>query len=1075
MEEFRDELFDIFVESTEDMGIMYNSYESLLGVTSNFMDVIETGVDKLVKDPDKSDIDISSDITKFKKDIKKNFTPAPIEINKIGSTISKVKKFKKELESLLKRYGALKNKISFGGNYFRAVVAKPKVYSKEINADNYEKINQNIRAVNRGMDWVEKALLDLFNFADQDLNILTVVNTVYGKKHIYESVPNGVILEDDAQIVGMLPGAGNPKMEYAPYEVNTRDKKTGKAPTYIDRNHDMASYGEDEPEEKPKDLEDYRRPSAPKVEPEEDEEIKPYDGEPDHETNPVTKPTVPSTQPSTAEAKAINNYYYNYINSMNRTHDDHSVHTKDDHSMHDSGNNNNQYGKKKEDDFHAVESADMFTLDIGIPEPIMESKVSDKNAIVKLIKSKTPISLKDLEALDGPFDGGDDRKPIDPTVIYLKYPEDEKKLIPIEITEANNIIQDIKNKKEAKNILAQIIEDRIKSGKVATMSIDDLPDWDEPPKDDKVKTESAEDLKAELVELKAFLASLKSMGKDNQAAKLIEIQIKNTEARIDEIENELQSLNEATDVAKDFVDKAFDLAKKYGNDQSLPDSIEAAMKDAKDKLASLIKQEKEILDIPDNTEKLAKIREDIAYYKALLHGYEKGKSMLTEAANNIEVYDKASWYQGDDVQKAIIRMTAILNFFNKLDMLTEEGKEVLAHGLFDDSSIHSIMFNDEANKFLSKYINKMIKYVYNEKNVWWIEDFWKEFQNSLLGEKYGIPDSIKFTINGKSGSSEFTFKARYQTYKDTEITCKLLVDALTNGTLDPKYVNTIAERLEKYIEDSAYEVGEESKLSDDIYVNINTFNVYGTAFYVKDKGHIGFGMEFSLDEEHGVGIDVNLETGKVIIGQNPIAFEHSSWVDYTKESVMTEEVGDADDMKPQSDHPVRDALIDIDRKTTKVQQGVKKGVQDIQNVGRAAMKPVNRAKQWISNMVSNWKDADETKVKERLADPHTRSNLYTALKKCIEIGALFKAGILLNPFFLFLTITRGIGKNKREYRIRNEMIGELKTELQVIDEKIKDADQKGDNKAKYQLMRFKNEINKKLLRVGGEKSWKKII
>ena len=82
---------------------------------------------------------------------------------------------------------------------------------------------------------------------------------------------------------------------------------------------------------------------------------------------------------------------------------------------------------------------------------------------------------------------------------------------------------------------------------------------------------------------------------------------------------------------------------------------------------------------------------------------------------------------------------------------------------------------------------------------------------------------------------------------------------------------------------------------------------------------------------------------------------------------------------------------------------------------------------------------------------------------------------MLNPVFLFLSVTKGVGRHKKEFRIRNEMIGELKTELQVIDEKIKDADRAGDNKAKYQLMRLKNEINKKLLRVGGDKQWKKIL
>lgn len=193
------------------------------------------------------------------------------------------------------------------------------------------------------------------------------------------------------------------------------------------------------------------------------------------------------------------------------------------------------------------------------------------------------------------------------------------------------------------------------------------------------------------------------------------------------------------------------------------------------------------------------------------------------------------------------------------------------------------------------------------------------------------------------------------------------------------------------------------------------------------------------------------------------------------DSSFNEAVGDADDGRPESDHPIKDTLQDIDKELTKHQQKAKKKVQDIQNVGRAFMKPAKRTEQWISNMVYNWKDADETRIKEKMADPHARSNLFTAIKKAIVGGSLLKAGLLLNPVFLFLSVTKRAGKNKREFRIRNEMIGELKTELSIIDEKIKDADRLGDTKAKYRLMRLKNEINKKLLRVGGDKQWKKFI
>ena len=150
------------------------------------------------------------------------------------------------------------------------------------------------------------------------------------------------------------------------------------------------------------------------------------------------------------------------------------------------------------------------------------------------------------------------------------------------------------------------------------------------------------------------------------------------------------------------------------------------------------------------------------------------------------------------------------------------------------------------------------------------------------------------------------------------------------------------------------------------------------------------------------------------------------------ESVLMEDgddapqVGDADDDKPESDHPIRDVMLDLDQKSVKVQQKAKKAVQGVVQTGKAIAKPVVRTKDWISNMVMEWRDKDETKVKEKMAEPQQRKGLVNALRKAIRIGALAKAGILLNPIFIFLTATKKIGDNKKSYRLRNEMIGELK-------------------------------------------------
>ena len=193
------------------------------------------------------------------------------------------------------------------------------------------------------------------------------------------------------------------------------------------------------------------------------------------------------------------------------------------------------------------------------------------------------------------------------------------------------------------------------------------------------------------------------------------------------------------------------------------------------------------------------------------------------------------------------------------------------------------------------------------------------------------------------------------------------------------------------------------------------------------------------------------------------------------ESVMHEAVGDADDQKPSSDNHIQDAMTDLDRKLTSTQQAVKKKVQGVVNTSRTIAKPFKRTSMWISKMVANWKDANENDIKEKMADPRQRSNLFNAFKSAIKYGSLMKAGLLLNPIILYLTLSKRWNRSSKEFRIRNEMIGELKAELEILTVKIQDADRAGDNKAKYQLMRFKNELNKKLIRVSGTEVMAKMV
>ena len=127
----------IFTETSENLGLLYNSYKDLPEIINKFLKVSEDAVDKLLEDPKNNRIDLKNDISKFKNDINKKFEPSPIQMNKIKSLKQSISSIRSTLDKILNKYAKLRNRVSFGGNYLRAIVKRPKVYSKEVDYDSY--------------------------------------------------------------------------------------------------------------------------------------------------------------------------------------------------------------------------------------------------------------------------------------------------------------------------------------------------------------------------------------------------------------------------------------------------------------------------------------------------------------------------------------------------------------------------------------------------------------------------------------------------------------------------------------------------------------------------------------------------------------------------------------------------------------------------------------------------------------------------------------------------------------------------------------------------------------------------
>jgi len=185
MNEF--ENLNLFMESNENIGILFNSYKERQVSIKNFLGLVEEKISILLKDPVSTNINIDNDIENFKLSMKDELVPEPININDISVLKKDIQKYRSEIDVILRKFSGLKKKISFGGNWYRFAINRPKVYLKDIDNDNHSQINDNIRRINRALDWIENSLISLYNLIDQDLNILNVVNIVYNKHHIYES------------------------------------------------------------------------------------------------------------------------------------------------------------------------------------------------------------------------------------------------------------------------------------------------------------------------------------------------------------------------------------------------------------------------------------------------------------------------------------------------------------------------------------------------------------------------------------------------------------------------------------------------------------------------------------------------------------------------------------------------------------------------------------------------------------------------------------------------------------------------------------------------------------------------
>ena len=171
-----------------------------------------------------------------------------------------------------------------------------------------------------------------------------------------------------------------------------------------------------------------------------------------------------------------------------------------------------------------------------------------------------------------------------------------------------------------------------------------------------------------------------------------------------------------------------------------------------------------------------------------------------------------------------------------------------------------------------------------------------------------------------------------------------------------------------------------------------------------------------------------------------------------------------------------------------VQKGVNK-MKDSQSNTKRAMLPVKKSLDPLINMFNNTinkiKEMDKKERTERIITGEFRLKLVGFIKKGIiglgslglgvgtaKVVAKGAVNAILSPAKLGGLIVIAIGilvgvaiDKKVDAKHRRRILNDLKSELEIVNEKIEDAKSENDKKAKYELMRIRNKLIKDIERI----------
>lgn len=82
----------------------------------------------------------------------------------------------------------------------------------------------------------------------------------------------------------------------------------------------------------------------------------------------------------------------------------------------------------------------------------------------------------------------------------------------------------------------------------------------------------------------------------------------------------------------------------------------------------------------------------------------------------MKIFDKASWHidAGENKEMVIDRLSAVMDYLNRHNMLSEDGIEIFQIGVDSSFSLHEKMVNEKGLAFLSEHYDSMLQMGFDE-------------------------------------------------------------------------------------------------------------------------------------------------------------------------------------------------------------------------------------------------------------------------------------------------------------------------------------------------------------------------